>query len=282
MSDITMEANTMTLDVEMGQVIDLRKDEAERVYQAGYSTGVADGEKAGYDKGYTTGEAEGYTKGSTEGYSKGKADGYAEGKTDGYTEGEAAGQSEGYQSGYAAGKTDGAAEGYASGTADEQSVTDGIIGGSFSGDYENPRVTVIKASRFNGCTGLTSASFAAVKTLGTSVFNGDSALVSISFPLLETVGSYAFNNCIKLPEADFPNLKSIAAGGFYGTRAMTKFIIRSSTVCTLADKSAFQSSAIANGTGYIYVPDELVDSYKAATNWSTYAAQFRPLSELEG
>ena len=32
--------------------------------------------------------------------------------------------------------------------------------------------------------------------------------------------------------------------------------------------------------GYIYVPDALVDSYKTATNWSTYADQIKPLSEL--
>lgn len=160
-------------------------------------------------------------------------------------------------------------------------VEDGLIDSSLSGAYENPRVTEIKASRFNGCAALTSVSFAAVKTLGSSVFNGDSGLVSISFPLLETVGSYAFNNCTKLPKADFPKLKSIAAGGFYGTRVMTKFIIRSESVCTLADKSAFQSSAIADGTGYIYVPDDLVDSYKAAANWSTYADQIKPLSALE-
>ena len=31
---------------------------------------------------------------------------------------------------------------------------------------------------------------------------------------------------------------------------------------------------------YFYVPDNLVDSYKAATNWSTYASQIRPISEL--
>ena len=32
--------------------------------------------------------------------------------------------------------------------------------------------------------------------------------------------------------------------------------------------------------GYIYVPDALVDSYKKATNWVTYADQIKPLSEL--
>jgi hypothetical protein len=36
---------------------------------------------------------------------------------------------------------------------------------------------------------------------------------------------------------------------------------------------------IEKGTGYIYVPADLVDSYKAATNWSTFAAQFRALED---
>ena len=42
----------------------------------------------------------------------------------------------------------------------------------------------------------------------------------------------------------------------------------------------FYNTAIENGTGYIYVPDSLVDSYKTATNWSTYASQIKPISEL--
>ena len=30
---------------------------------------------------------------------------------------------------------------------------------------------------------------------------------------------------------------------------------------------------------YFYVPDDLVDDYKAATNWNAYANQIKPLSE---
>lgn len=36
---------------------------------------------------------------------------------------------------------------------------------------------------------------------------------------------------------------------------------------------------IANGTGYIYVPDALVDTVKSLDGWSTYASRIRPLSE---
>ena len=61
-------------------------------------------------------------------------------------------------------------------------------------------------------------------------------------------------------------------------------ICRATTVPTMASTSGtygvFGGSKIAAGTGYIYVPDAAVEDYKAATNWSTYAAQIKGLSEL--
>lgn len=42
----------------------------------------------------------------------------------------------------------------------------------------------------------------------------------------------------------------------------------------------FNNTKIANDEGYIYVPNYLVDSYKATTNWSNHAAQIKPISEL--
>jgi hypothetical protein len=58
-------------------------------------------------------------------------------------------------------------------------------------------------------------------------------------------------------------------------------IIRNSTtLATLGSTNAFSNTPIASGTGYIYVPDDLVDRYKQATNWSTYASQIKGISEL--
>ena len=48
---------------------------------------------------------------------------------------------------------------------------------------------------------------------------------------------------------------------------------------SLNELYAFYNTPIANGTGYIYVADTLVDSYKTAENWSVYASQIKPLSE---
>ena len=44
---------------------------------------------------------------------------------------------------------------------------------------------------------------------------------------------------------------------------------------TLTNVSAFTGT-----TCNIYVPDALVATYKAATNWSTLAARIKPISEL--
>ena len=49
-------------------------------------------------------------------------------------------------------------------------------------------------------------------------------------------------------------------------------------VVTLASANAFGNSGITATTGDIYVPDALVDTYKTATNWSTFANRIQPLS----
>ena len=69
----------------------------------------------------------------------------------------------------------------------------------------------------------------------------------------------SFNFCDKLEKVVMPNIDRLPA---------------------LVNTGAFTSSGIANKTGYIYVPDELVESMKTATNWSTYASQIKGISEL--
>ena len=48
---------------------------------------------------------------------------------------------------------------------------------------------------------------------------------------------------------------------------------------TLSGWGWFGGTPIASGTGYIYVPSTLVETYKTATNWSTFANQFRALED---
>ena len=77
---------------------------------------------------------------------------------------------------------------------------------------------------------------------------------------------------------DFLAATYLGGNIFYGSRNVKTLILRSETVCD-KQNSALYATAIANKEGYIYVPRALVDTYKAATNWSAYAAQFRALEE---
>jgi hypothetical protein len=75
-------------------------------------------------------------------------------------------------------------------------------------------------------------------------------------------------------------LTTIGSGVFGSCSKLAKLILRSNTLCALSSAGAFTSTPIAKGTGFIYVPDDLVDTYKGATNWSTYANQIKGISEL--
>lgn len=111
-------------------------------------------------------------------------------------------------------------------------------------------------------------------------FNGYTKLVSVEFPVVTSVGTQAFQNCISLKRADFDVLTNINIWAFNVCRALEALIIRTNSICTLAGTNAFaNNSGIAAGTGYVYVPSALVDSYKSATNWSTYADQIRAIED---
>ena len=51
----------------------------------------------------------------------------------------------------------------------------------------------------------------------------------------------------------------------------TLILRNSSRIVSLGNKNAFTGTPIEKGTGYIYVPAALIDEYKTATNWTTFA-----------
>jgi hypothetical protein len=94
-----------------------------------------------------------------------------------------------------------------------------------------------------------------------------------------TIRESAFRDCRKLTSLDFASVTSIASMAFHTCIELETLVIRSGTACALAGTSAFDSTKIASGTGYIYVPSALLADYQAATNWSTYADQFRTIED---
>ena len=111
-------------------------------------------------------------------------------------------------------------------------------------------------------------------------FNGYTELISVEFPMVTDVGIQAFQNCTRLEKADFSVLTHIDQWAFNVCRALKALIIRTNSVCTLAGTNAFaNNSGIMTGKGYVYVPSTLVNDYKSAINWSTYADQIRAIED---
>lgn len=136
-------------------------------------------------------------------------------------------------------------------------ISVGIVERSISGDYSNDRVTTVGAYAFQNCSGLT----------------------SVSFPNATSIGNYAFNAAHNLAKAELPKVTSIGQHSFSAANALEALILRNTEkVCSLGS-DAVSYTKISSGSGYIYVPAALVDSYKAAANWQNYADQIRAIED---
>lgn len=89
-----------------------------------------------------------------------------------------------------------------------------------------------------------------------------SSITTFSATYFDIAATTIFSN----NKLSFPNIKTL--------------VLRASSICSLGSTNTLKNSLIANGEGHIYVPDNLVNSYKTAANWSTYANQIKPLNEL--
>lgn len=159
---------------------------------------------------------------------------------------------------------------------------DGILTKAVT-SYTNDRITSLGDYALAFCSKLTSVSFANVQTVGNSALRDCSLLTSVTLPKAATLDNSALRNNAALTSLDLPLCSYITGYAFYGCEALAALVLRyTAGVCYLANKNAFTYTPIAYNTGYIYVPDALVDSYKSATNWSTYGARIKALSEYAG
>lgn len=75
------------------------------------------------------------------------------------------------------------------------------------------------------------------------------------------------------------NGQSKTSSYMFWNAKFTKLIINKPYVFPL-NSNDLKGTTIEKATGYVYVPDDMVDTYKSATNWSTYASQIKGMSEL--
>lgn len=75
-----------------------------------------------------------------------------------------------------------------------------------------------------------------------------------------------------------PSCTQVSIGTFARCGNLQAVILSGETVATLNSTDAFLDVTMGGTTGcYIYVPSALVDTYKAETNWATYADYIKPI-----
>lgn len=180
---------------------------------------------------------------------------------------------------------------------DDSEITQ-VYTGAFQKQYNLvsvnlPNVTSIAADGFANCSALTQVNLPNVKTLLERVFTYCSNLEEITLPLPTSVGQGCFSSCSKLKKVDLPNYLFFSSNYiFNGCNSLTALILRrSDKICTLSGTYTFSGCYHFVGTvnatynpeglkdGYIYVPSALIEEYKVATNWVTFADQFRALED---
>lgn len=145
---------------------------------------------------------------------------------------------------------------------------------------DNSIVTSLRTRACQGATKLVTANLPNVTSLGSYAFYGCSGLVTVKLPKLTSISTQTWYGCSKLQHADCGNLGNITAQTFNACSALTELILRKTgSICTLSNVNGVNNTPIGKGTGYVYVPAALIDSYKAATNWSTFADQFRAIED---
>lgn len=164
-------------------------------------------------------------------------------------------------------------------TGGDYSVEDGLVKRTIT-EYTNDRITSIGQYAFYRNSTIKSISFSSVTTISQYAFGVCANLVDINFPSLKTLGSYCFQSCTSLKSVEFPTLTKMNTAPFTGCSSLTRIILSGSTICELGSVNSLSGTPIANGTGFVYVPDELIESYKAESSWKNYVAQIKPKSEL--
>ena len=121
-------------------------------------------------------------------------------------------------------------------------------------------------------------------SIGNNAFATCVKLTTASFPNATNIGNNAFNSCASLTIASFPSVTSIGNYAFASCKALMSAYFLASSIATLVNGNAFTSTPMSNSAytgsfGSIYVPASLVDTYKAAANWSAYADRITAYTE---
>ena len=114
-----------------------------------------------------------------------------------------------------------------------------------------------------------------VDFIGEGAYYGDTKIEKLTSDV-KTIDHYAFYKATRLHTVDLSALEVTGYSAFQCCSSLKSVILRStSAIPTVADSTLFGGTAL---TG-VYVPRSMVDTYKATTNWTTWASKIRALED---
>ena len=149
-----------------------------------------------------------------------------------------------------------------------------------------PNLIEADTSAFQTQDKITSFNLPKLKTItGASNFTGCSGFTEIRLPSLDTISSaVAFQSNTNATKIDLGNNQTSVTGQFaanmfrYDTN-LKALILRWNNVIGNTSINSLRDTGIASGTGYIYVPSNLVNSYKSTGYWGSYSNQIRAIED---
>lgn len=136
-------------------------------------------------------------------------------------------------------------------------------------------LTTIGEQAFEFCTRLNNCTIGnSVTVIDRWAFSDCSGLTSINIPnSVTTIGMAAFIRCSGLTACTIgTGIESIGVQAFVSCSNLRNLTVYATTPPTLSS-GALAGTAIANNTGYIYVPSGSVNAYKNASQWSYFSSR---------
>lgn len=164
------------------------------------------------------------------------------------------------------------------GEGGDTSLADSIINKTIT-SYSSDSLTKIGDYAFYYADSLQSISIPNVTRIGLNGLRFCLSLEEIVLPSVTYIDSFGLGNCSSLKQIDCYSKVSFTNNSCGNLSGLEALILRSSEVCINGAASSFNNSSLASGTGYIYVPQALIEQYKVATNWVMYVNQFRAIED---
>ena len=112
-----------------------------------------------------------------------------------------------------------------------------------------------------------------------------SRIGTLTLPAVVNLSSGALRSMARLTVVDIGTSAGILNNEFSGDRALSTLIIRGDTVAPLSSTGAFADTpwGLESQGGTLYVPEALIEDYKAAANWSTILGRsYNNILPIEG